>query len=75
MRCRVGPTWRTALALELCADCFADFAVADAVIPPDVKVVAVDFPAGGAEVIEIPHLHLYAESTDGLYHEVKGSVP
>lgn len=72
VRCRVGPTWRTALDIELCADCLADFAVADQAIPDGVQLFAVvGRPGGNAEPLEIPHMHIYAEATDGRYHEVK----
>jgi hypothetical protein len=49
VRARLGPSWRTAGALVLCAECLADFVVSPA------PVVA----------------HVWAEATDGLYHEVE----
>lgn len=74
--CMVGPTYREAMALELCADCLADFAVVNDAIPADVKVVAVDFPGGRAEVHDVPRFRVFARSSrDGLYHEVTGNMP
>ena len=52
---RVGPSWRQALALDLCADCLADFAVAN----------LAQLTAGGEPV------HVYAQGRDELFHEVK----
>lgn len=72
---RLGVTWETAEDVSLCADCLADFAVALAGIPPDVKVINVDFPGGYARATEIPHLRVFVLATDGRFHEVKGELP
>jgi hypothetical protein len=72
---RVGPTWREAMPMDLCAECLADFAVANVAIPPDVKLINVDFPGGRARVTEIPRFRVYVKAAgDGLYHEVTGEL-
>jgi hypothetical protein len=69
---RLGPTWRQAQDVSLCADCLADFAVAASAFPPDVKVINVDFPDGRAVATEVPRLHVYVLAEDGRFHEVTG---
>lgn len=71
---RVGETWRLAREVGgLCADCLADFAVMGSSELPSIHVVM----AGpeGAEVVDVPRLKVWAESEDGLFHEVQGRVP
>jgi len=61
----------------LCADCLADFALMSGTIPRDVSVNVVTFdPATGrADALALPHLRVWAEAEDGLFHEVTGDVP
>jgi hypothetical protein len=78
VRVLLGETYRTARLMDgLCADCLADFAVVNQAIPGDVNVhaVTVDPATGVASVVELPHLRVWAEAEDGLFHEVTGDVP
>jgi len=70
----VGETYRQAGLVRLCANCLADFAVMATMVPPDVKMIQVDFPDGHAVATEIPHLRVWAKGADGLFHEVRGEV-
>lgn len=76
VRAFVGPTPETAQRnplLTLCADCLADFAVANA---PDFPTIHVPEVVDGAITFRmLERFHVYAEGEDGDFHEVKGEVP
>jgi hypothetical protein len=78
----VGPSYRQAQAMSLCADCLADFAVAPKVfdalgIPPDVVIHVAEMGPDGTPTVEAlgQAFRVWAKGTDGLYHEVKGELP
>lgn len=76
VRAYIGPTPEAAQRnplVTLCADCLADFAVASS---PDMPTIHVPEVVDGAITFRLlERFHVYAEGTDGHFHEVRGEVP
>jgi len=74
VRAMVGPTYRQAMEITLCADCLADFAVVNGPDMPSIHVPDVD-SSGAITFRMIERFKVWAEGEDGLFHEVKGDLP
>ena len=62
----VGPSYRQALAMDLCSDCLADFALGstDETIYETMRALGLD----------VGRMHVWARGQDGLFHEVAGHL-